>query len=180
MKLWRATESTFGLQSDPAGQVIYLSKNRFTKETFKLLNKNLNSVTTQTNFNKTTLNKEMKDFYRRIKLKAHFKNPDNKARFADGDIFIKPTNKTWVPNNNHYNIETFIEATRNEINNEIKNTKRNNYSNLSVKEQNALQELQSRDDIVTTEPDKGGAVVILDVEDYIKEAERQLHNTENY
>ena len=94
MKLWRATKSTSGLQSDPRGQVINLSKNRFTKETFKLLNKNLNSVTTQTNFNKTTLNKEMEDFYRRIKLKAHFKNSENKARVAEGDIFIKPTNKT--------------------------------------------------------------------------------------
>ena len=46
--------------------------------------------------------------------------------------------------------------------------KRPNYSNLSVKEQKALQELQSRDDIVITEAEKGGAVVILDVEDYMK------------
>ena len=46
--------------------------------------------------------------------------------------------------------------------------KRPNYSNLSVKEQKALQELQSRDDIVITEADKGGAVEILDVVDYIK------------
>ena len=47
-------------------------------------------------------------------------------------------------------------------------------------EQKALLELQSRDNIVITEADKCGAVVILDVEDYIKEEERQLHNTENY
>ena len=96
------------------------------------------------------------------------------------DIFRKPTNKTWVPNNNHHSTETFIEVTRNEINNEIEKMKRPNYSNLSVKEQKALQELQSRDDIVITDADKGGAVVILGVEDYIKEAERQLRNTENY
>ena len=87
---------------------------------------------------------------------------ENKARFAEENIFRKPTNKTWVPNNKHHSIETFIEAARNEINNEIENTKRPNYSNLSVKEQKALQELQSRDDIVITETDKNGAVVILD------------------
>ena len=110
----------------------------------------------------------MEDFYRRVTLKAHFKNAENKGRFTKQDIFRKPTNKTWFPNNNHHSIETFIEATRNEINNEIKNMKRPNYSNLSVKEQKALQELQSRDDIVITEADKGGAVVILDVEDYMK------------
>ena len=51
---------------------------------------------------------------------------------------------------------------------------------MSVKEQNALQELQSRDDIIITDTDKGGAVVILDVEDYIKEVGRQLRNTEKY
>ena len=56
-----------------------------------MLNKNLNFVLTQTNFNKTTLNKELEDFYRRIKVKAHFKNPQNKAPFTDKDI--QKTNK---------------------------------------------------------------------------------------
>ena len=122
----------------------------------------------------------MEDFYRRIKLKVHFKNAENKDWFTEEDIFRNPTNKTWFPNNNHPSIETFIEATHNEINNEIEKMKQPNYSNLSVKEQKALQVLQSNDGIVITEADKGGVVVILDVEDYIKEAERQLHNTENY
>ena len=120
----------------------------------------------------------MEDFYRRIELKAHFKNPENKTRFIKEDIFRKPTHKTWIPNNK-YSIETFIEATRNDINNEIEKTKRPSYSNLSERKK-ALQELQSRDNIVITDADKGGAVVILDVEDYIKEAERQLHPTETY
>ena len=120
----------------------------------------------------------MEDFYRRIKLKAHFKNPENKARFTEEGVFRKPTNKTWVPNNNHHSIDTFMEAAHNEINNEIEKTKRPNYSNSFVKEQKTLQKLQSRDSIVITEADKGDAVVMLDVEDYLKEAERQLHNTE--
>ena len=46
VKLWRTTESTTGLQSDPPGQVIDLSKNRFTKNFFKLINKNLDFVPT--------------------------------------------------------------------------------------------------------------------------------------
>ena len=57
--------------------------------------------------------------------------------------------------------------------------KRTNYSNSSVKEQKALQEPKHRDDIVIADADKGGAVVILDAEDYIKEAEWQAHKTEN-
>ena len=43
-----------------------------------------------------------------------------------------------------------------------------------------MQELQSRNDIVIINADKGGAVVILNVEDYVKEAERQLKNKEKY
>ena len=35
-----------------------------------------------------------------------------------------------------------------------------------------MQELQSRNNIVITDTDTGGAVVIQDVEDYVKEAER--------
>ena len=42
-----------------------------------------------------------------------------------------------------------------------------------------MQELQSRKDIVITDADKGGAVVILEEEDYVK-AERQLNSKENY
>ena len=36
-----------------------------------------------------------------------------------------------------------------------------------------MHELQSRKDIVITNASKDGAVAILDVEDYVKEAERQ-------
>ena len=49
-----------------------------------------------------------------------------------------------------------------------------------MKERKAMQELQSRKSIVITDADKGGAIVILDVEDCVKEAERQLNNKENY
>ena len=62
----------------------------------------------------------------------------------------------------------------------LKRKKRPNYLNLSVKEQKALQVLQSSDSIVITEADNGGAVVILDVEDNIKEVQRQLHNKKNH
>ena len=40
--------------------------------------------------------------------------------------------------------------------------------------------LSKRDDIIITKADKGGAVVIVDVDDYIQEANRQLSNKEFY
>ena len=43
-----------------------------------------------------------------------------------------------------------------------------------------MEDLSIRDDIIITKTDKGGAVVILDVDDYINEANRQLNNKEFY
>ena len=74
IKLRKTLEDTIGFQSDPAGQVINLSAKRFCKYTFKLLNKNLHFVPTQKTINKDTINKQFEDFFRRIKLRAHFKN----------------------------------------------------------------------------------------------------------
>ena len=54
------------------------------------------------------------------------------------------------------------------------------YTKLSKKEQKALKELKHREDIVITNTDEGGAVVRVDVKDYIKESERQLKDTKHY
>ena len=40
--------------------------------------------------------------------------------------------------------------------------------------------MADRNDIIITKADKGGAVVIIDVEDYVKEAEHQLNNKDIY
>ena len=54
------------------------------------------------------------------------------------------------------------------------------YLNLTIKEWKAIQELQFRLDKVITNINKDAAIVILDAEDYVKEAERHLNNKENY
>ena len=43
-----------------------------------------------------------------------------------------------------------------------------------------MKEISEWQDIIIPKADKGGAVVIVDVKGYIKEAEQQLNNTENY
>ena len=52
--------------------------------------------------------------------------------------------------------------------------------NLTELERETLKNLQRRDNIIITKAHKGGAVVIMDVEDYIKVANRQLSDTSNY
>ena len=71
---------------------------------------------------------------------------------------------------NHHTIETFIEATNNEINKEIAHIKSPKYSNLSKREQKALEDLQERDNIVIVNADKGRAVIVVDVTNYMEKA----------
>ena len=51
---------------------------------------------------------------------------------------------------------------------------------LSKGEQKAMEELAKRKDIIITNADNGGAVVIMDVEKYISEAHRQLCDKRNF
>ena len=56
----------------------------------------------------------------------------------------------------------------------------NSHPNLSRGELEALKSLRERDDVIISKADKGGAVVIQDIDDYITEAKRQLGDTEYY
>ena len=60
----------------------------------------------------------------------------------------------------------------------ILNTKRPN--NLTKGEQKALEELSKKDDIIITNADKEGAIVVMDIDRYISEAELQLNDEKNY
>ena len=86
-KLWRTVENTTRYQSDPIGHVINLSKKTFTKDTFQLLNKNLNFIPTSKVYNKDKLNKELESFYRLLKLKAYFKDNENTKLTTEQKIF---------------------------------------------------------------------------------------------
>ena len=63
-----------------------------------------------------------------------------------------------------------------EKNSKTKN-KNEHKKNLNKKELEALEALKKREDIIITNADKGGALVINDFETYMNEANRQLSNT---
>ena len=69
----------------------------------------------------------------------------------------------------------YIESTQRKLEKEQKSC-----NNLTKNERTSMKELCEREDVVIKKPDKGGAVVIVDVKDHIKEAEQQPNNTENY
>ena len=62
--------------------------------------------------NKKELNNQLDEFYRRIKLKAHFQGTLKVAELSDEEYRFKNKSKYWVPKNLHHTRDTFIEATK--------------------------------------------------------------------
>ena len=75
-------------------------------------------------------------------------------------------------------MDTFISCVTKEL--KLANSNPIPQDNLSTKERKAFKDLSSRDDIIITKADKGGATVIMDVKDYVDEANRQLQDTQYY
>ena len=86
------------------------------------------------------------------------------------------TSKIQPINSEHQtNHTTWLEVFKNELQKEEHVKKE-----LEKNEIEALKDLSIRDDIKFIKADKGGAVVFIDVDDYINEMNRQLNNTEFY
>lgn len=136
---------------------------------------NLNFIPTPGHLNKADILRDINKFNRRIKLKSYF------GTTLDSKELHFKSNSTWEPNYIHHTVKTFIEdfskQLRNSLETKIEHPGR---KNLSKKEEKALENLKNRNDIIITNADKGGAVVINDVKQYIKEAERQLHDQSFY
>ena len=124
------------------------------------------------------MNREFDSFFRHIKLLAHFGNDTGKQTAITEEDTFKPRS-AWEPNHTHYTVDTFCDAVKNEMEQNRETVKLQN--NLSRDELNALNELQNRDNLIITKADKGGgAVVIMNVKDYIDEATQQLDNENCY
>ena len=139
-----------------------LSSKVFSKAAFEFLNKNLNFCPVPGGYDRLNLNTDLQRFFRRIKLRAHFDKPDPNHIPSESELFARP-DKNWTPKFNHHSVDTFISC----VTKELKECKPNPipHDNLSPKERQTLKELSSRDDIIITKADKGGATVILDVKD---------------
>ena len=155
-----------------------LSGKSFTITEYKLLGYGLNFIPAKPIFNKTDVIKDIDAFSRKIKLRAHF-DADTPER-SDLQKKFHLTNKSWEPSNVHHTVSTFLEKFRNDTIAELNKAKPNPARNLSAMEQNALDCLKDRSDIIISKADKGGATVIMDVKDYIDEANRQLNDSNFY
>lgn len=93
---------------------------------------------------------------------------------------MKPKSKFYPLHNRGNHIETFFSLVSTEFR-ALKNDKNNSkISNLTQQEKRALKALTENSDIIIRSADKGGSIVIQDIDDYIREAHHILHDTNYY
>ncbi|KAJ8041279.1 hypothetical protein HOLleu_12053 [Holothuria leucospilota] len=93
--------------------------------------------------------------------------------------------RDWTPNvNRNRYIDCFftdsVEQHLRDFLNEVNHLSGSKIDNLSSQERQALRELRSKENIVIKPADKGGAIVLQNLEDYISEAHRQLADNSFY
>ena len=95
-------------------------------------------------------------------------------------MFKQNKNKKWTPPDNYHTINTYVELVKKDIEQSKTFPPKKIRSHLSKDENVALKDLSKQDDIIVTNADKGGAVVTMDVNYYIREAKRQLNEPKNF
>ena len=125
IKLRGTVEDSIGLQSNLVAHVINLSKKSFTKDVYKLLNKNLNFVPTKKKMaKKHSINNLIIWFLHTHKTLAYCKDTANhQQHLIKDEIFKKPSGNSSIPPKNHHTVERFIKATNNDIYAELKKLK---------------------------------------------------------
>ncbi len=152
-----------------------ISSLKFSFNTFKLLNKGLSFCPRPKLYDKEQFGNDCKAFFRRIKLRAHFGINEFQPDILD---ILNNKKSSWTPSNPDPTVETFIAVVLADIN---KNPQKHlPYDNLSKGERNALEELSNNENIIVTRADKGGAIVIWGIQQYLTEANNQLSNTTFY
>ena len=157
--------------------VVNLSNKTLSDAHFTLLGKGLSFCPTPKPPKLHTMQNEISYFHRKLRLRDHFYNPEDTDTAQEIPPF-RPKS-TWTPQKNKNDmLECFITANHYSIENTPHN--QHTHNNLTKEETSALTDLKHDPTIIIKPADKGGAIVILNTEDYITEAHRQLNNTNHY
>ena len=96
----------------------------------------------------------------------YFKDTPNNKNDDENSLFKQNKNKEWTPPKNLHTISTYVEAVKKDIEQSKTVPSRKIRSNLNKDKKVALKDLSKRDEIIITNANKGGAVVIMDANDY--------------
>ena len=169
--------------------VVNLSDKKLTKHEMSVLAKGLTFCPTPDTPSMYQIWKDLDAFNRRLRLKVFFKEEDNDPLGGNAtQEAISPRKEitrklkiksTWDPTVSRCSaLESFTKAVKHDF--LLSKIPKQNYHNLSVGERKALRGLPKHTNLVIKKVDKGSAVCVMNIEDYIWEANRQLANPMHY
>ena len=150
-----------------------LSKRELTSAEISLLSKGLKFIPTPSSINKAKIKENLEVFGRKLRLKWHFRNEQNTLI---SDPFVE---KSKFNPKGDSAIEVYLSCLEDKILT-MADSFNPTFNNLTREERAALLKLRDDSSLVIKEADKGSAVVVWDREDYIKEANSQLNDSEVY
>ena len=157
--------------------VFNLSSVDLTESENRLLSKGLGFCPRPKSYDRGNLLHDTKVFSRRMRLKSHFNDRDDTNRSSEKYPNFVPKSD-WQPPKQGPDLETFISSMESDI--ASHKPSKPKHDNLTKSERSALYDLQNRQDIIIKPADKGSAVVVMDRDHYISEAERQLGDSTYY
>lgn len=186
----KATDAQGKLESLVNEEIVNLSSHKLTSSQKNVLKYGLNFCPTPGIPDRGEILKELNDFNKRVSVKCHFLNNPSKSTLPMGNIrsdgpykdldsvskVKKPSG--WTPRHTPPNLDFMFQLNEHKINNEKLSKPR--VSNLKKKEYKSLIELSKMNEIIINKADKGGAVVIQNTTDYIKQSESELGDTRFY
>ncbi len=176
--------------------VINLSSHDLNRNEWEVLQKGLTFCPTPGEPLLHDIINDLKAFFRRLKLRAHYYEEEdpipntqptldsfldnNPQSHVEVDVSRFTPKSTWEPKSENVDpaIETFCRAVLKELKDYNPICPRSN--NLTKDQKDALFSLENNKTIKIQKADKGSATVVMDLEDYIKEAHRQLSDTNYY
>ena len=190
-------------QENSSSTVVNLSNTTLSQTETCLLEKGLNFCPTPGEPHLGEIRRDLDRFHRNLRIKTFFEqgkmetganstsgNTQTQTTIGDNNTessmmekglreskLLKPS-KGWEPPKGPLHLETFILSNEYDLNNTRVRAPRS--KNLSDGERVALKNLRQKPDIVIKPADKGGAVVVQNIDDYIKEGERQLTDSTFY
>ena len=142
-----------------------------------LLNLGLSFCPTPRHINPVKVCYDNEQFCRRLRLQEYF---SNKNRYNCSSTNNNKTNEWTPPDGRNQFIDSFVNRARTYYDNLVSSISHDTRSNLQNNQQSALKDLSSNNDIVIKEADKGGAITIINKEDYITDSNTLLEDNSTY
>ena len=141
----------------------------------ELLGKGLGFAPTPSSVNEADLYRDFAEFKRKMRCKWHFRN---EVQNYSSNSYNFKSKSTWNPPLGHAALELFLSKTEKDVFALLPGVTR--VFNLNREEYLAMRNLQNDRSIVIKPADKGSSVVIWDRDDYLKEGDKHLRDTDTY